>query len=473
MNIHPAFHLLFHFNFVLILHLIFFQMCSLVVGLQTCHDEPSAQPGEPGYHEFIGRLALHMFHRREGAAAETPMIRGQEIAMLLEHRGEISITLDRQLFGIVRVETNGTVDEGHPFCGGQAWADSVTFMMRPFTVSDPRDAILALSLETRATEDALVAKGSVARGRRFCYATLLYSDSYVPGVVVLAASLRKVKSAYPLLVLVTNEGVGIAALGTLREAGCLIEMAQPLSTGTALESGERNGLGLGADIWLKLHLWRLVRYDRIVYLDADSFVLENIDALFALRPGSRPGPSGSMVSERFASTGDYFPGAFFVLTPSHDDLAAMTQSLLDREKIMGTAAFMWGEQDFLNDFWRGSELRANLEWPYYCIAEDIGTPGRDPVLNGDNGCPLCRSMEDRCKVVEYSSCDRYQITGVRWKPWMDPSFIAGGEPVCQYPASEAFWRVHERWLELYEAAGGPAGMPKPRPLPGDISARVT
>ena len=34
------------------------------------------------------------------------------------------------------------------------------------------------------------------------YATLLYSDSYLPGVLVLAASLKQVGSAYGLVVLV-------------------------------------------------------------------------------------------------------------------------------------------------------------------------------------------------------------------------------------------------------------------------------
>ena len=38
----------------------------------------------------------------------------------------------------------------------------------------------------------------------------------------------------------------------------------------------------------------------------------------------------------------------------------------------------YGEQDFLNDFWRVPH-RANLGHVYHCLAEDLGTPGRDEV----------------------------------------------------------------------------------------------
>ena len=30
----------------------------------------------------------------------------------------------------------------------------------------------------------------------------------------------------------------------------------------------------------KLHLWRLTRYERVVYLDADNLVMHNMDELF-------------------------------------------------------------------------------------------------------------------------------------------------------------------------------------------------
>ena len=42
---------------------------------------------------------------------------------------------------------------------------------------------------------------------------------------------------------------------------------------------------------------------QIVYLDADAFVIRNIDELFTLGAFSRPGPSGTVVSERWEGNG--------------------------------------------------------------------------------------------------------------------------------------------------------------------------
>jgi len=106
-----------------------------------------------------------------------------------------------------------------------------------------------------------------------------------------------------------------------------------------------------------------------------------------------------------------------------------------------------------------------LDYRYHCLAEDLGTPGRDPTLvENDPAQPASgpitantlssslsnedvRSAEDTCKVVEYASCDVFGETGVRWKPWMDPGLLLG-KLVCRFPPTEAFWRTHERWLAL-------------------------
>ena len=82
-----------------------------------------------------------------------------------------------------------------------------------------------------------------------------------------------------------------------------------------------------------------------------------------------------------------------------------------------------------------------VDYRYHCLAEDMGTPGRDPAG--------AHSSEDTCKVVEYASCDIWGETGVRWKPWMDPILLEG-KLVCRFPPTEAFWRIHARWLALWE-----------------------
>jgi alpha-N-acetylglucosamine transferase len=42
-------------------------------------------------------------------------------------------------------------------------------------------------------------------------------------------------------------------------------------------TGESHVVGWAETGYTKLHLWSLVQFDHVVYLDADTLVLENID----------------------------------------------------------------------------------------------------------------------------------------------------------------------------------------------------
>ena len=125
--------------------------------------------------------------------------------------------------------------------------------------------------------------------------------------------------------------------------------------------------------------------------------------------------------------------------------------------------YVYGEQDFLNDYWRGPFMRVVLDSPYHCLAEDIATSNRDPLwmsistsrasaharaaaleglaeidfeavaaaaeaaeagttahLSDEStwhrpSTSAATTAEAICKLVEYASCDPYGETGVRWK----------------------------------------------------------
>ena len=90
----------------------------------------------------------------------------------------------------------------------------------------------------------------------------------------------------------------------------------------------------------------LKQYEQIVFIDADAFVLENVDELFALGTASRlatkseglvgfdssltyldPAAAHGGKNESFAAVNDYFASAFFVLTPSQAVLDSMLTKL--------------------------------------------------------------------------------------------------------------------------------------------------
>ena len=126
----------------------------------------------------------------------------------------------------------------------------------------------------------------------YAYVTLVTNADYALGALALARSLKAVDSRWPLVVLATDR----APCEELEALGCRIQaVAQPpLSAGfrarharNALHArepytkGEKPTFHDPLDNFCKLALWRLTEFERVVFLDADTLLVKNIDKLFA------------------------------------------------------------------------------------------------------------------------------------------------------------------------------------------------
>jgi inositol 3-alpha-galactosyltransferase len=111
------------------------------------------------------------------------------------------------------------------------------------------------------------------------WATLLTKATYLAGAVLLARSLHKQRSKYPLIILVTPDFPSSLLPSLNREATLTnsqinhIEHLRPKQKFDLMDSRFN-------DTWTKLMVFSLVDYDKIVFLDADMLVLRNMDELF-------------------------------------------------------------------------------------------------------------------------------------------------------------------------------------------------
>ncbi|KAK5020011.1 hypothetical protein LTR60_000922 [Cryomyces antarcticus] len=120
---------------------------------------------------------------------------------------------------------------------------------------------------------------------KYAYTTLITRSSYLAGVIVLARTLRKHGSAYPLVVLYT-ESLPAASIRAL-------ELEVPhtnlvLKKIPALLPRKNVHVHLiaerFADTWTKLRVFELWGYDTVCYLDADMIVCkDSIDRIFDTR----------------------------------------------------------------------------------------------------------------------------------------------------------------------------------------------
>lgn len=218
------------------------------------------------------------------------------------------------------------------------------------------------------------------------WATLLTQPSYLVGVRALRASLARVGSAYPLVVAVTA-GIGAQERAVLEADGCLLREVDPLRPPIGLRESYANARF--AEVWTKLGVWRLTEFERLVVLDADMLVTQNMDELFDLaldddeiaachacrcnpnRIASYPPSwtpagcaytylSGTDLSGTYLSgprlepeveIGDpYFNGGTLVLRP---DLAVFDALVDELAAVDDLSHYVFAEQDFLNEHFRG------------------------------------------------------------------------------------------------------------------------
>ncbi|GAA5863344.1 hypothetical protein JCM3774_005260 [Rhodotorula dairenensis] len=111
------------------------------------------------------------------------------------------------------------------------------------------------------------------RGRK-AYATLLTNEKYLAGLLLLDHTLKQVGTKYPLLVLTTARfpEKHLALLSALGIAYRKIDLLEPKGEVKLIAERFR-------DTWSKLQAFALVDYERIVLLDCDMTVFENIDHL--------------------------------------------------------------------------------------------------------------------------------------------------------------------------------------------------
>ncbi|KAF4361231.1 hypothetical protein G4B88_000629 [Cannabis sativa] len=164
------------------------------------------------------------------------------------------------------------------------------------------------------------------RSPRYAYATVLHSsESYVCGAIALAQSIRRTKSTRDL-VLLADKSISTKSRRGLRSAGWQIVPIDRIRSPFA-KKGSYNEWN-----YSKLRLWQLVRYDKIVFIDADLLVLSNLDYLFLYPQLSAAG------NDRFL-----FNSGVMVIEPSNCLFKVLSEKTFELKSYNG------GDQGFLNE----------------------------------------------------------------------------------------------------------------------------
>lgn len=181
-----------------------------------------------------------------------------------------------------------------------------------------------------------VRRAGASRGdARHAYVTMLVGgEAYVPGVEALGRSLAETGTAVPRVAMVTADVDG-KARARLTAQGWILREIEPIANPL-----EKDALLYArfAATFTKLRAFDLAEFDKIVFVDADTVVLRNVDELFE-RPAIAAAPDFFMP--------DRFNSGVMVIEPSHELFGRLHGSLLASPSYDG------GDQGVLNAYWPG------------------------------------------------------------------------------------------------------------------------
>ncbi|ENH63024.1 Glycogenin-2 [Fusarium oxysporum f. sp. cubense race 1] len=147
------------------------------------------------------------------------------------------------------------------------------------------------------------------------YATLLLSDSYLPGALVLAHSLRDAGARRKLAVLVTLDTVSADSITQLKRVYDYIFPVPRIRNDHPANLYLMNRGDLHS-AFTKINLWKLTQFSKIVYIDADVVAYRAPDELF-----DTPHPFAAAPDIGWP---DLFNTGVMVLEPNMGDYYAMT-----------------------------------------------------------------------------------------------------------------------------------------------------
>jgi len=179
------------------------------------------------------------------------------------------------------------------------------------------------------------------------FVTLATNDEYCKGAAVVAKSLIKAKTNKKLVCLispyVTEEAV--KSLSLLFDELVTVDVLDSKDE-THLAMLKRPELGI---TFTKIHCWNLTQYEKCVFMDADTMVVENVDEMFGLEELSAVPDCGWP---------DMFNSGVFVYKPCSETY----KNLIELAKTEGS--FDGGDQGLLNTYftkWNRISFKYNMQ----------------------------------------------------------------------------------------------------------------
>ncbi|MFA6295134.1 MAG: glycosyltransferase [Candidatus Paceibacterota bacterium] len=186
----------------------------------------------------------------------------------------------------------------------------------------------------------------------YSFVSIITTDDYLPGLLVLYRSLIATNTRYSFLVLLT-EDISTDTISILERQHIPYKIVKTkINNPTDIDHGHR-----WFPTYSKLNVFDQTQYNKIVYLDADMLILRNIDELFKYSHMSATN-AGSMLPKKQDRRHLNLNSGLIVIQPSQllfNDMISKIGKIEGLESGGGDRPIHGSDQDFINAYFP--------EWP--------------------------------------------------------------------------------------------------------------
>ncbi|KAK2059608.1 family 8 glycosyl transferase [Colletotrichum caudatum] len=256
------------------------------------------------------------------------------------------------------------------------------------------------------------------RGGDQVYATLLLNDTYLPGALVLAHSLRDAGTSKQLAVLVTLDTVSAEVITELKAVYDHVIPIPRIRNARPANLYLMNRPDLHS-AFTKVNLWRQTQFSKVVYIDADVVAYRAPDELFDIAASFSAAPD--------IGWPDLFNTGVMVLTPNMGDYYAL-MAMAERG-----ISFDGADQGLLNMHFKNTYNRISFTYNV--------TPSAHYQY-----VPAYRHFQSSINMVHFIGPD---------KPWFQGRQASKGDSPFEDMIGR-WWAVYDRHYRVAETTPAPA-----------------
>jgi alpha-N-acetylglucosamine transferase len=189
---------------------------------------------------------------------------------------------------------------------------------------------------------------NIETNRTVCLAVVsaIYNDDYITGVEVLGYSLRRLNIQADLILFYISNRLNQVTLNRCRKAGWYLWSVERINPPRFAIIYPRF-----YDQYTKLRIWSMIGYDRVLYLDADTLVIRNINELLigTIFEDNQDSLLGAVEDVWQGQIGPNFNGGVLLIRPNQ----TIFNDMLIKMHNMAAYGSYWAEQGFLNWYFKG------------------------------------------------------------------------------------------------------------------------